>query len=113
LKLALRAANDLDRKSIRAVAESGKDGVVARDRATGLFEVISEAELQELMDADAALSASIRRHEMMPESEDAGPEDELSLVSTQALYRMLQQSDSEDSLAVTDDNPGFDPYDKG
>ena len=45
-------------------------GVVARDRATGLYDVVSEAELQELMDTDTELSASIRRHEMVPESAD-------------------------------------------
>ena len=113
LELALQTANDVDRESMRAVAESGKDGVVARDRATGLYDVISEAELLELMDTDTELSASIRHHEMMPESADDSCADELSLVSTQALQRMLNQDDSEDSLGVLDDNPGCDPYDKG
>ena len=113
LKVALHAANDTDCESIRAIAESGEDGVVARDRATGLFEVISEAELQELMDADMELSASIRRHESVPESPDAAGEDGLSLVSTQALKRMLNADASENSLEVLDDNPGVDPYDSG
>ena len=113
LKLALNAANDADRESIRAVAESGKDGVVARDRATGLYEIISEAELQELMDADMELSASICRRESVPESPDDADEDALSLVSTQALHRMLNTDDSEDSLEMQDDNPGVDPYDSG
>jgi hypothetical protein len=113
LKLALQAANDVDHESMRAVAESGKDGVVARDRATGLYDVVSEAELREFLDADMELSASIRRHEMMPESADDSCANELSLVSTQALQRMLNQDDSEDSLEVLDDNPGCDPYDKG
>ncbi len=113
LKLALHAANDADRESIRAVAESGKDGVVARDRATGLYEIISEAELHELMDADMELSASIRRRESVPESPDAAGKDGLSLVSTQALHRMLNSEDSENSLEVMDDNSGVDPYDSG
>ena len=113
LELALQTANDVDRESMRVVAESGKDGVVARDRATGLYDVISETELLELMDTDTELSASIRRHEMMPESADDSCADELSLVSTQALQRLLNQDDSEDSLGVLDDNPGCDPYDKG
>ena len=113
LKVALHAANDTDCESIRAIAESGEDGVVARDRATGLFEVISEAELQELMDADMELSASVRRRESVPESPDAVGEDGLSLVSTQALKRMLNADDSENSLEVLDDNPGVDPYDSG
>ncbi len=113
LKLALRTANDVDRKSIRAAAESGIDGVVARDRATGLYEVISEAELQELMDKDTALSATVRRREMVSESADDNCAEEFSLVSTQVLQRMLTQGDSEDSFEVQDDNPGFDPYDKG
>jgi len=113
LKLALRTANDVDRESIRAVAESDIDGIVARDRATGLYEVISEAELQELMDKDTALSDSLHRREMVSESTDDNCADELSLVSTQVLRRMLTKDESDDSLDVQDDNPGFDPYDKG
>jgi hypothetical protein len=113
LKLALQAADGADRESIRAIAESGKNGVVARERGTGLYHVIPEDELQELMDNDAALSASIRGQEMAPESADGDSEEELALVSTQALRRMLDPIDVEDALDVSDDNPGFDPYDKG
>jgi len=115
LKLALQAADDADRESIRAIAESGKNGVVARERGTGLYHVISEDELQELMDNDAALSASIRGLEMAPESADGDSDSEeaLALVSTQALRRMLDPIEVEDALDLSDDNPGFDPYDKG
>jgi len=113
LKLALQAADDADRESIRAIAESGKNGVVARERGTGLYHLISEDELQELMDNDAALSATIRGQEMAPESADGDSEEELALVSTQALRRMLDPIEVEDALVVSDDNPGFDPYDKG
>ena len=113
LKLALQAADGADRESIRAIAESGKNGVVARERGTGLYHLISEGELQELMDNDAALSASIRGQEMAPESADGDSEEALALVSTQALRRMLDPIEVEDALDVSDDNPGFDPYDKG
>jgi len=65
------------------------------------------------MDNDAALSASIRGQEMAPESADGDSEEELALVSTQALRRMLDPIEVEDALDVSDDNPGFDPYDKG
>jgi len=113
LKSALQASDGADRESILAIAESGKNGVIARERGTGLYHVISEDELQELMDADTALSASIHGQEMAPESADSNDEGELSLVSTQALRRMLDPIDVEDALEVSDDNPGFDPYDKG
>jgi len=113
LKLALQASDGADRESIRAIAESGKNGVVARERGTGLFHVISEDELQELMDADAALSASIRDQEMAPESADGDSEEDLALASTRALRQMLDSIDVEDAVDVPDDNPGFDPYDKG
>ena len=113
LELALEAANDVDRESLRSLAESGKDGVVVRDRATGRYDVVSEAELREWLDTDIEISASIRRHEMMPESEDADREDELPLVSTQDLHQMLTQDDSDFSLEVPDDDPGFDPYENG
>ncbi len=113
LKLALQAANDDDRGSIRAVAESGKNGIVARDRATGLYDVISDAELRDLMATNTGLSASIRCHDMVPESADDSCAAELSLVSTQALKQILNEDDSEDLLDVLDDNPGCDPYDNG
>jgi hypothetical protein len=50
---------------------------------------------------------------MVSESADDNCAEEFSLVSTQVLQRMLTQGDSEDSFEVQDDNPGFDPYDKG
>ena len=106
LELALETANDVDRASLRSLVESGKDGVVARDRAAGLYDVVSEAELREWLDTDIEISASISRHEMMPESEDADCEDELSLVSTQDLHQMLTQDNSDASLEVPDDDPG-------
>ncbi len=113
LELAIQASSETDRESLRALAESDRDGVVARDRATGLYDLISEAELRESLDIDITLSTSIRRNEMVPESTDAGREDELSLVSTQALHRMLNQSDSEATIEAQVDDPGFNPYDKG
>ena len=69
LELALEAANDVDRESLRALVESGKDGVVVRDRATGLYDVVSEAELQEWLDTDIEISASKRRQQILPCSE--------------------------------------------
>ncbi len=79
LELAIQASSEIDRESLRALAESDRDGVVARDRAAGLYDVISEAELRESLDTDIALTASIRRHEMVPESVDACRDNGLSV----------------------------------
>jgi hypothetical protein len=112
LRVAIDTANSVDSESIRAIVESGEDGVVARDHTTGLYAVISEAELQELMDADDALLTRERNRELVPEHMESDTGEELSLVSTQALKHMLSHDDYDDTLDVLDDKPGFDPYDK-
>lgn len=72
-----------------------------------------ELALQANDTADTGLSASLRHDEVLPESTDTDCEDELSLASTQDLHQMLSPDDSENLFEVPDDNPGFDPYDKG
>lgn len=113
LRLALLAADDSDRESIRAAAECGTEGVVARDRATGLYEIISEAQLEELMSVDKDLAASIRRCESVPELVDDAGENGLSLVSTQTLSRMLNHDEFDDMADAEEDNRGVNPYDRG
>lgn len=112
LKLALLTAGAAGLNSIKAVAAGGKDGVVAHDQSTGLYDVISGAELKKLLDSGVELPASLTAGEVARDCSDVGAEDAFSLVNTQALRQMLDQDNSEDSLIAEDNNPGFDPYNK-
>jgi hypothetical protein len=77
------AQNDREACSeIRKLARSHKDGVLARDTATGHYQSVSESELKALATAD-----------------------ELSLVSTQILRKVIQAAGKKDPAG------GFDPYD--
>jgi hypothetical protein len=67
---------------IRKLASSRKDGVLARDTATGHYRIVSESELKTLANTD-----------------------ELSLVSTQILRKVVKTAGKKDPAG------GFDPYD--
>jgi hypothetical protein len=67
---------------IRKLARSRKDGVLARDTATGHYRIVSESELKALPNTD-----------------------ELSLVSTQILRKVVK------TVGKKDPAGGFDPYD--
>ncbi len=103
-------AGDIDTHDhLREVAE-GKDGLLARDIDKGRFEIISDEELQHILDGTdmepAAKSAAGLIEE--PVAEPATDEEELELVSTQMLRIILSPDDEEPSAAE-----GFDPYDHG
>lgn len=98
---------------LREVAE-GKDGLLARDIDNGGFEVISDEELQHILDGT----------DMQPEAEKAGGlveepvaeaitgEEELELVSTQML-RIILSPEGERTAVEGSAESGFDPYDHG
>jgi hypothetical protein len=113
LKLALDAADGVDRQAIQAMAESGRQGVIARNPATGAFDVVSDDELRELqLDKTVKLSRLLGQES----ASDAGDDEarELSLVTTQMLKQMLGDEEPE-SPAGEDDaagtKKGFNPYD--
>ena len=111
LKRILTTADGKTQVEIRELAKSKKDGVLARDTATGHYQIVSEAELKAIAEADGA-----------PSSRAAGPgrnatvvaapltdqvrltAAEMSLVSTQFLRKAVNKKDP---------SGGFDPYDKG
>ena len=75
----------------------GEDGLLARNIDNGNFEIVSDVELQSMLDD--------------PSAEPESGEDALSLVSTQMLRIVL---DPEDEEPAADDKPaesGFNPYD--
>ena len=111
LKLALEAADGADREAIQAMAESGKQGIVARNPTTGAFDVVSDDELRALQ-----LDKTVKLPQLLgQDAADAdGEAQELSLVTTQMLKQMLGNEESE-SLEEDEDaagaKKGFNPYD--
>jgi hypothetical protein len=113
LKLALAAADGADREAIQAMAESGKQGVLARNPATGGFDVVTDDELRELQRDKTVKLPRLLDEDSMP---DAGGDEaqDLSLVTTQMLKQLLGHDEpvspqAEDESAG--DKKGFNPYD--
>lgn len=113
LKLALEAADGADREAIQAMAKSGKRGVVARNPATGAFDVVSEDELRELqLDKTVRLSQLLGQDAALDASNDE--DQELSLVTTQMLKHMLgheEPASPEEDEGAAGAKKGFNPYD--
>jgi len=114
LKVMLTSRDDADRQAIKEVADNATDGVLARDPANGEFEIIDEDELQAILDNNQGLPKLTR-----PADATLGPlrdyvnDDQLSLVSTQALRKVLSDDDddAEDPEMTPDESAGFNPYD--
>lgn len=120
-------------KAIEDAAESDHEGVLARNVATGLVEILDNSDLQLITENDT-------RSPKQEKGADPGDEpafhnensiDELSLVSTLALKRIIKEEDenapvtdenmtlTDKSVSVADENvpvteeiniSGFDPY---
>jgi len=89
----------------------GKDGVLAHDADAGRFEIISDEELQHILDGtDAEYRAKRASLVDEPLVEKVSEEQELELVSTQMLRQILSPEDF--SELDEDGSPagGFDPY---
>lgn len=105
LQVAIAAAGAKESESIQAVVRGDEDGIVVRECATGLFRVISEAEL---------LAASEKASQVKAGEDDEGISmDGLSLVSTQMFREMLAQIDVKEATPSEKRNKGFNPYDRG
>ncbi len=117
LRAILDSDDDVSRQAIEEVADGGDEGVLVRDATTGMFRVIDENELQALLVADGREPAT------KPPSADVTLEpiddptagSEFSLVSTQALRKIIRDDNGVQSEAVepeleVDPGGGFDPY---
>lgn len=101
------------REEVRKLAEMQTDGYLARDNSTGMFRIIDDDDLQAILDGDGQATPFRRPAEasLKPAFGDA-PEEDMSLVSTQALRRILELPEDRDREPVTDEGGGFDPYNK-
>lgn len=112
LKQLIEKGDEETNDTLREVA-AGSDGLLARDVDKGRFEVISDEELQHILDGTDAEYTGSESAKLVEEAVvDSVPEDlELELVSTQMLRTILGPDD--DNLEKVDDpaGGGFNPYD--
>jgi hypothetical protein len=111
LKQILSSSDQQNRKAIEEAANTATDGVLARDPATGYFEIIDDADLQAILDTNSDLPKLTRPVDVTLEPlHDYADDESMSLVTTMALRKVLAKGD-DDSLAETEvDSSGMDPY---
>ena len=105
-----------DAKNRMAVAEAAKttaEGVLARDPATGYFEIIEDDELQAIVDSGQDLPKLSRPEDVTVQPlHDYADNEHLSLVSVRALRRVLVDDDDEEESEPAEAG-GFNPYVSG
>lgn len=112
LKKILQTADGKTQVEIRELAKSRKDGVLARDTATGHYQIVSEAELKAIAESEGPPASAAANKPKASATVVAAPLSdksrlaaaELSLVSTQILRKVVDKKDR---------GGGFNPYDKG
>lgn len=114
LNVMLESQDEIERQAIEDIAEMNEPGVLARNTQSGSYQIIDDDDLQAILDDNSDLPkvrqpSDITLEPAHPTSaESAG---ELSLVSTQALRKVLGKSEVEN----VDGTPqqileNFDPY---
>lgn len=122
LQRVLKTEGDKTRVEIEKLAAGRKDGVLARDTATGHFRILSEAELKKAATAPPSPAEGPKRSGVTtgaPLSDTARQKaDELSLVSTQILRKAVKpdakaetDAEKQKSSGKKDKFGGFNPYD--
>ncbi|MDH4073957.1 MAG: hypothetical protein OEV41_12720 [Gammaproteobacteria bacterium] len=108
LKVILSSRDNTERKAIARAARTSTDGVLARHPASGRFEIIEDDELKAILDENRGLPKISRPDDatLVP-LRDYADDSELSLVSTHALRRAL---DDDEGVAEPEE---FNPYDYG
>ena len=113
LKQILTSRDDTERKAIENIANVSADGVLARHPTTGGFEIIEDDELQVILDDNQGLPEVSRPADATLEPlRDYVDDEQLSLVSTQALRKVLNDDDVAEEEPLLNGG-GFNPYDHG
>lgn len=115
-------SDDEVRKQHLRDAAMGEDGVLAQDTSSNRFAIVSDEDLRVALAAANEESGKARPADVMYEPEE-GPSgvEELSLVTTQVLRKMLgkpdlaarSESDRKAKPAKRDSQGGYNPYDTG
>ena len=112
LKQILSSSDDKDRVAIKDAANTATDGVLARDPATGFFEIIDDTELQGILDANSDMPILSRPTDVTLEPlHDYADDENLSLVTTMALRKVLAKDNDDITTEPEVDTSGMDPYD--
>ena len=115
LQKILKTGDAGTRDEICKLAAGRKNGVLARDAATGHFRILSEADLRRSASAPADVPQRRNVTTGAPMSETVRRKaDELSLVSTQVLRRVVGPDGKvgfQKPAAKKDKSGGFNPYD--
>jgi len=118
LQKILASTDDNTRSAIERIVPAEGEGVLARDPATGLFEIICDADLKAILDSNSDLPKTSRPADVTLEPVSrTNSTDELSLVSTQVLRKVLRKEPPKEApretVRKTDKGGGFDPYNSG
>ena len=118
LQKILKTGGGDTRAEIGKLAAGRKNGVLARDAATGHFRILSEADLKKAASAPPSPADRPQRRNVTtgaPMTETVRRKaDELSLVSTQMLRKVVRPDGTvafEKPAPKKDRSGGFDPYD--
>ena len=117
LERILKSGDGKTQIEIRKLVAGSKDGVLARDTATGALQILSDEELKNAVSTNEVQDAPTRPTEITadPISEQTRQAAaELSLVSTQVLRKVFRPDGSSEyqtpKAGKKDKFGGFDPY---
>jgi hypothetical protein len=113
LKQILSSSNDEDRNAIRDAADSAPEGVLARDTSTGIFEMVTEADLQTILKENDDLPKMSRPADVTANPlHDYADSESLSLVSAQALRNVFDDDEMVEEVGkdTVADMCDFNPY---
>lgn len=112
LKQILSSNDAENRKAVEAAAQAAGDGVLARDPATGIFKIIDDEELQAIVDSGQDLPKLSRPSDVTAAPlHDYADNEHLSMVSTEALRRVLDdENEQEEADPAEADTGEFNPY---
>ena len=108
LKQILDSSDPASRSAIEQVASGPAEGLLARNTVTGLFEIVSDRDVQAALAKNTGRPAAGSGLE--PAKSRSG--EDLSLVSTQVLRKVLR-TDTKPDGRKKDPGGGFDPYNSG
>jgi hypothetical protein len=115
LKQILTSRDASERNAIEKVADTAIDGVLARDTGNGQFEIIDDDDLRAILDANKELPKLDRPADVtLRPLRDYVDDERLSLVSTQALRKVLRRDDGDKHEPTISESEagGFNPYDR-
>lgn len=114
LRQLIEAGDQSAKEQIRDAAV-GKEGLLAHNTSSDRFEIISDEELQQILDSGHELHEARNFVDVInePMADIADPNEELELVSTQLLRQMLDSAASPSGDDEASPDTGFDPYNKG